>query len=147
MFSKSRFYSYDRTSLPEEDVWNINIDRNSRVDHSAAFPVELAKRCIETGSPPGGWILDPFCGSGTVVDVAQRLQRHSIGIDLSKEYNESVAAHLLALGNVEVSWDRIERAWLEEPFGWKEWRGNMRNFRKPGSTMIVRELASEGSYV
>ncbi len=31
-------------------------------------------------------VLDPFCGSGTTIDMARRLGRHGIGIELSEEY-------------------------------------------------------------
>lgn len=31
-------------------------------------------------------VLDPFCGSGTTLQVAVRLGRHTIGVDLSTEY-------------------------------------------------------------
>jgi SAM-dependent methyltransferase len=31
-------------------------------------------------------VLDPFCGSGTTVRVANRLRRRAIGLDLSAEY-------------------------------------------------------------
>ncbi len=73
MFTKSRFYSFDRQVLPEEDVWNIPIERSVRIEHNAPFPSELVKRCIECASPAGGKVLDPFVGSGTVLDVARTL--------------------------------------------------------------------------
>ena len=85
MFSKTRFYSFDRSALPEEDVWNIPIERAKRPDHNAPFPTELVRRCIEAGSPPGGKVLDPFVGSGTVLDVATSLGRHAVGVDMSGE--------------------------------------------------------------
>jgi adenine specific DNA methylase Mod len=31
-------------------------------------------------------VLDPFAGSGTTLQVAVRLGRHAIGVDLSAEY-------------------------------------------------------------
>jgi site-specific DNA-methyltransferase (adenine-specific) len=37
---------------------------------------------IKAGCPIGGTVLDPFCGSGTVLRVAERLQRKAVGIDL-----------------------------------------------------------------
>ena len=67
MFSKTRFYSFDRSKLVEEDVWNIPIERNRRSKHNAAFPSELVRRCVEVASPPNGHVLDPFVGSGTSV--------------------------------------------------------------------------------
>ena len=41
LFAKTRFYSYDRSQLPEQDVWNIPIERNTIIEHNAAFPSEL----------------------------------------------------------------------------------------------------------
>jgi DNA modification methylase len=86
MFSKTRFYSFDRASLPEEDVWNIPIDRNVKIEHNAPFPSELVRRCIVAGSPVGGAVLDPFVGSGTTISVANSLGRHCVGIDMSAQY-------------------------------------------------------------
>jgi DNA modification methylase len=51
--------------------------------HFATMPEALAERCILAGSPLGGVVLDPFCGSGTTVAVAERLGRHGVGVDLT----------------------------------------------------------------
>ena len=37
-------------------------------------------------SPPKGTVLDPFCGTGTTLAVAQSFQRRGLGIDISEEY-------------------------------------------------------------
>jgi DNA modification methylase len=50
--------------------------------HFATFPEELARRCILAGCPPGGTVLDPFAGSGTVGRVATELNRASILVDI-----------------------------------------------------------------
>ena len=60
MFSKSRFYSFDRSSLTEEDVWTIPIERTRKANHNAPFPSELVRRCINAACPEGGHVLDPF---------------------------------------------------------------------------------------
>lgn len=133
MFVKSRFYSFDRSSLPEEDVWNIRIERNTRIDHSASFPGEVARRCIRAASPVGGWVLDPFLGSGTVVDVAQKMHRNAIGIDLKRDYTRDVANLLRRHGNAALPWTKFAALWGSEPSGWRDWCGNRRNFRKPGT--------------
>jgi len=70
-------------------TWHINPETNKRY-HDAPFPYELAKRCILLYSYPGDTILDPFCGSGTVMKVAKDLKRNSIGIELSEEYIEFI---------------------------------------------------------
>ncbi len=51
--------------------------------HFATFPEKLVEPCILAGCPPGGLVLDPFVGSGTVVAVAQRLGRRGVGVDLT----------------------------------------------------------------
>jgi DNA modification methylase len=134
LFSKSRFYSYDRASLGEdEDVWTIPIERDKRIDHNAAFPAELVARCILTGSPLGGFILDPFVGSGTTLEVALKLERHAIGIDLSPRYCQEVKKLLLDQGCETIPWTQLECALSSIPQGWESWAGNKTNFRKPGT--------------
>jgi DNA modification methylase len=144
MFAKSRFYSFDRSALPEEDVWNIDIERNTRIDHNAAFPDKLAGRCIEAASPPGGWVLDPFAGSGTALDVAQKLDRNAVGIDLNPAYTAAVSQLLLSRGNTRVEWKDLVTNWDLEPHGWKDWRGNRQNFTKPGSKKLASESQAAG---
>lgn len=68
-------------------VWTIPTQARSE-NHYASFPDDLARRCIVSGCPVGGTVLDPFVGRGTTVIVALRNQRHGIGIDLSSEYCE-----------------------------------------------------------
>lgn len=133
MFTKSRFYSYDRSALPEEDVWNIPIERSVRINHNAAFPSELVKRCVESGSPPGGKVLDPFLGSGTTLDVSMRLGRHAVGIDMSVDYMRQVHQYLQDTGAVEIEEAEFRGTILAVPAAWKTWRGNKENFRKPGT--------------
>lgn len=54
--------------------------------HFATFPPELPGTCIKAGCPVGGTVLDPFAGAGTTLLMADRLQRHAIGIELNPEY-------------------------------------------------------------
>jgi len=66
-------------------VWTIPTIGYSEA-HFATFPTALVAPCILAGSRPGDTVLDPFAGAGTVGLVADRLDRHSIGIELSPEY-------------------------------------------------------------
>jgi len=54
--------------------------------HPAIFPESLVQDHILSWSNKGDLILDPFLGSGTTTKMAHRLERRSIGIDISKEY-------------------------------------------------------------
>lgn len=67
------------------DVWAINTQPFPGA-HFAAFPKELARRCIVAGCKPGGTVLDPFSGSGTTGLVAQENGRKYVGIDISADY-------------------------------------------------------------
>ena len=131
MFSKSRFYSFDRSKLVEEDVWNIPIERRRRANHNAAFPSELVRRCIEVGSPPNGHILDPFVGSGTTVMTAIQNQRNVVGIDMSDDYIDYVQGIIEAEGYKASDWSAIEKQFAQPSPLWRNWEGNRMNFRKP----------------
>ncbi|GMV26905.1 MAG: hypothetical protein AMXMBFR58_29360 [Phycisphaerae bacterium] len=54
--------------------------------HYATFPRELARRCILAGCPAGGLVLDPFGGTGTTGEVALKLGRRAVLIELNPEY-------------------------------------------------------------
>jgi site-specific DNA-methyltransferase (adenine-specific) len=133
MFTKTRFYSFDRSALPEEDVWNIPIERSVRIDHNAAFPSELVKRCVEAASPRGGKVLDPFVGSGTSLDVATALARHAVGIDMSPDYVRAVREFFQGKSAAEIAEEKFLAKLMREPAAWGKWVGNKNNFRKPGT--------------
>ena len=46
-------------------------------------PLALLERLIQLGSNPGDIILDPFCGCGTTIAAAQKLDRKWIGIEIT----------------------------------------------------------------
>lgn len=56
--------------------------------HPAEKPLELIKKFVTVGSNGGGWILDPFMGSGTTGLAAKELGRNFIGCEISDEYFE-----------------------------------------------------------
>ncbi len=63
-------------------------------NHSAAFPEELPEWFIRLFTQENDWVLDPFLGSGTTSEVAQRMGRNSIGIDIMPEYVEMAKAKM-----------------------------------------------------
>jgi DNA modification methylase len=85
LLSRSRRYYFDTAALPEPgDVWSI--PAANVPGHAAAFPPELAERCIKAGSRPGDTVLDPFAGSGTTAMVATGHGRAAILCELNPEY-------------------------------------------------------------
>ena len=59
-------------------------------NHSAAFPEALPEWFIKLFTRPGDTVLDPFMGSGTTNDVAQRMSRNSIGVEIHPDYFQLV---------------------------------------------------------
>lgn len=63
-------------------------------NHSAAFPEGLPEWFIKLFTQEYDTVLDPFAGSGTTLAVAQRLHRHSIGIEILPEYHALIKAQV-----------------------------------------------------
>jgi DNA modification methylase len=69
------------------DVWTdidrINQAAKERLGYPTQKPEELLDRIITASSEDDSVILDPFCGCGTAIAVAQGLGRRWIGIDIT----------------------------------------------------------------
>ncbi len=108
LFAKSERYFYDADAIAEpaistgrvldytgdtrnaRDVWRIASQPFSGA-HFATMPIALATRCVLAGSRPGDTVLDPFLGSGTVAEAAQRLGRRWLGCELNPDYGDLIA--------------------------------------------------------
>jgi DNA modification methylase len=86
--SNGKVYTYydDEPVLPS-DVWlginHLQQKDPERLGYPTQKPESLLKRIIAASSNPGDVVLDPFCGCGTAIAVAERLKRQWIGIDIS----------------------------------------------------------------
>lgn len=81
------FLKYDPKGTKPSDVWAIlPEDAPGKSLHYAPYPEELCVVPLLATCPPGGIVLDIFCGTGTTNIVAGRLGHKSIGIDLSPQY-------------------------------------------------------------
>jgi site-specific DNA-methyltransferase (cytosine-N4-specific) len=96
---RARYY-YDLDSVEPEmnDVVRCNV-RPGEEGHSATFPESLILPRVASSCPPGGTVLDPFCGSGRALTVALKLHRQAVGFDLSREFLE-ISRSLGAQGNL-----------------------------------------------
>jgi site-specific DNA-methyltransferase (adenine-specific) len=59
---------------------------SSEREHQTEKPVDLIVSIVETVSPVGGTILDPFMGSGTTGVAAVQIERGFVGIELDPAY-------------------------------------------------------------
>ncbi len=65
------------------DVAPINSQAKERLGYETQKPLALLERIINASSNEGDTVLDPFCGCGTAVVAAQKLNRKWIGIDIT----------------------------------------------------------------
>ena len=86
-FKKSEFLRDERgqyTWVYMKDVWDLPALGSAdaqRLGYPTQKPEALLERIIRASSNEGDLVLDPFCGSGTTLMVAQRLGRRWIGIE------------------------------------------------------------------
>lgn len=109
------------------DIDPINSRAAERLGYPTQKPEALLERIITASSNEGDWVLDPFCGCGTAVVVAQNLRRNWIGIDITH----------LAIGLVKSR--------LRDAFG-DEVVKTYRVIGEPVSVQDAAELAKEDPY-
>lgn len=78
---------YPSEGAPMTDVWDIPTMASTskeRLGYPTQKPEALLERIIKASSNEGDLVLDPFCGCGTTLAVASKLNRKFIGIDVSR---------------------------------------------------------------
>ena len=82
-----KVYLDDTEGKPLQNVWTdvprIANTSPERLSYPTQKPEALLERIIASSSNEGDVVLDPFCGCGTTVTVAERLGRRWIGIDIT----------------------------------------------------------------
>jgi len=88
-FGKNISNWLDRDMAYPTNVLHLATECNNK-NHSAAFPQELPEWFIKLFTQENDTVLDPFMGSGTTLQVASKMKRNSIGIDIVPEYYQMV---------------------------------------------------------
>jgi adenine specific DNA methylase Mod len=78
------------------DIPPINSQAKERLGYPTQKPVALLERIIAASSNEGDVVLDPFCGCGTTVEAAERLNRQWVGIDVTHYAITLIEARLKA---------------------------------------------------
>lgn len=78
-------YLHESKGRTITDSWEdiLQVSGNEVLGYPTQKPEALLERIINASSNKGQTVLDPFCGCGTTVAVAQRLGRKWIGIDIT----------------------------------------------------------------
>jgi DNA modification methylase len=97
-----RDYYHNRAGVAPRDWWEISII-NKAADERLYYPTQkpeaLLSRIISVSSNPGQLVADFFCGSGTTLAMAEKLNRRWIGCDLSRFSIHTTRKRLLAIEN------------------------------------------------
>lgn len=93
-------YLDEMPGVPLQNIWTDMPGINNRSDELLGYPTQkplaLLERIVHASSNPGDVVLDPFCGCGTTIHAAQKLERNWTGIDVSKR--SLMAAYLADVG-------------------------------------------------
>ena len=87
----------------DEDVRWLSTKAAERLGYPTQKPLSLLTRIIEASSNKGDVVFDPFCGCGTTVEAAERLERQWVGIDIS-----SFAIQLIKRTRIGGSFPNLE---------------------------------------
>ncbi len=87
----SYFYDLDSCEDGARDVVTYFTTQGSS-GHTATFPPALVRPRILSACPPGGLVLDPFCGTGRALTEALQSGRRSLGFELSESFANTARA-------------------------------------------------------
>ncbi len=82
-----KWYADQLEGMAVPDVWSdippIASHAAERLGYPTQKPEALLERIIGAGTSEGATVLDPFCGCGTTIAAAQKLNRRWIGFDIT----------------------------------------------------------------
>lgn len=85
---RNKVYLERFKGLIVSDFWDdlpfLQSGSKERLNYPTQKPEALIERIIKASTDEGDVVLDPFCGSGTTLAVAERLGRKWIGIDINE---------------------------------------------------------------
>ena len=84
---RKRYLDESNPEMPVQSTWTdispIGAQARERLGYPTQKPEALLERIINASSNEGDVVLDPFCGCGTAIAAAERLNRRWIGIDIT----------------------------------------------------------------
>ena len=96
-----KIYLEESKGVPVQNLWDdvffISRSEQNKRKYPTQKPLKLLERIIKSSCPTDGWVLDPFCGSGTTVIASRLLGRNCVTMDINPEAIE------LAKGSLPVT--------------------------------------------
>jgi len=158
----TRQYLDENPGIPVGDIWN-DIDtfqfsyvaKKESVGYPTQKPEALLKRIIKASSNEGDIVLDPFCGCGTTIVVAHKLNRRFVGIDINEQALRVIKLRLDKMGLTQGKLDfkikypsfRISRETLLKMTynEFEEWVNRICNATKPSYDGGVDGIMEDGT--
>lgn len=80
-----KYYLDEMPGMPAQDIWHDipHALGKERLGYDTQKPLTLLERIVAASSDEEDVVLDPFCGCGTALVAAQKLNRRWIGIDIT----------------------------------------------------------------
>ena len=114
-----------------DDISRIQSNSGEALGYPTQKPEALLERIIKSSSRDGDWILDPFCGCGTTVSVAEKLKRNWVGIDITTLAINLIKyriKHQFSLGEKQINVDGLptdlsgaKALFNKDPFEFEYW--------------------------
>ena len=129
-------YLDEMPGVPLQDLWTdinpIGSRAKERLGYPTQKPQSLLERIILSSSNPGDVVLDPFCGCGTAVAAAEKLERRWLGIDVTHlavalmKSRLKTAFNLLPDRDYQVFGEPVDAGsaralWQQDPFQFQFW--------------------------
>ena len=127
------------------DIPIISPKGKERLGYPTQKPLALLERIIAASCDEGGIVLDPFCGCGTAVDAARRLNRRWMGIDISSFAIDLIKQRRLKDETIPVAGSPADlssarKLAAEKPFDFESWA----IMRLPGMAPNTKQVADGG---
>lgn len=82
-----KIYLHESKGVPVQNLWDdvyfISRSEQNKRKYPTQKPLKLLERIIKSSCPENGWVLDPFCGSGTTAIASYILNRNCITMDVN----------------------------------------------------------------
>ena len=127
------------------DISPINSQATERLGYPTQKPRTLLERIIRASSNEGSVVLDPFCGCGTTIDAARRLNRRWAGIDISSFAIDLIRGKRLrdptiAVRGIPTDVASARKLARDKPFDFESWAV----MRLPGFAPNMKRVGDGG---
>jgi DNA modification methylase len=136
---------YNSNGKPPSNVWEFTIPLrgwgNGCQNHFCPFPFPLIERILSISSDENDIIFDPFAGSGSVIAMAQQMNRRAIGFDINRKYKGQFEKEVL--NGAKYYWEKRKKELNKIKGGFKFFKETNQKLRKIKVGIKLKEFFQE----